>query len=148
MDSGELLILKQGRGNYFTGISAILIGIFLILIGASWTTENLVAFLIFWVIAVPVMAMGIYLIIYTIRYKITVDGEKVICNGTFGNITELNWKDVVRISYNLRINQLVLGDGHHKIKIDTKMAGYNDFLGIMKSKVDPSIYQEDIPSKI
>jgi hypothetical protein len=117
MDSGELLILKQDRGNYYTGVIAIIVGLILIILGASWTTENLVAFFFFWGVAVPVMVMGAFLILYTKRYKVTVYDEKIICTGTFGNIIELAWKDIVRITYNKRINQLVLGDGIHKFTV-------------------------------
>ena len=84
--------------------------------------------------------MSIYIILYVFIFRISVDNEKVISIGTFGNVKELMWKDIKKVSYILINEQLTLEDGHQKIKVDVKFIGVNEFLDVMKNKVDPSIY--------
>ncbi len=109
----------------------------------SWTTNTqtgmnaLISHIEFFI------AMGLSIgFIYYGKYKIWYNDTKIIFQGISGKIIEMNWADVLKVTFSQSASQFYIYDNDHKIYVHTYLSGLDTFIHMMMSKVDKRFLTE------
>lgn len=136
------IILKLSKAIEIIGIVAIIVSIIIAVIatmGSVKTKEDLycvLALIAFFIV------LGVPLILIYRNYRVEVTNEKLIYSNMFGKIVEFSWYDLDKITFHQASQEFHLKSGNKKITVYLYVVGLQDFLQIVKEKVNESIYLE------
>lgn len=100
---------------------------------ADWMIPN-IGFLIF-------IALSVYLIAYD-KYMVLYNDKKIIFHGIFGQIKEINWKDITKVTFFKQGLRFYIYDKDNKIHVDKHTSGFVAFVEKLKSNVEAKITEK------
>lgn len=102
---------------------------------------DLASYLIPNFIFLGLMGISAVLVAYG-KYTVLYNDTKIIFRGLLGKVIEINWKDIIKVSFSKVGLQFYISDKDNRIYVHKHLSGFNSFTEQLKSTVGSSLIQK------
>lgn len=94
------------------------------------------------IVFLALTGLGLWLILYEKKYKVSFDENKIIFQGITGSQKTMLWKDINKVTFNKIAMQFYLFDNNQKVYVHKHLAGFRDFVEMLKSQLNPKLTEQ------
>jgi hypothetical protein len=141
---GGRRVLRVNRGYaVMTGVGIGMIVLLLVLAPAR-AGKPLKAFPGVVGIVAACVAIGLPVVLATVRVRVEFDREVIRRRDMWGKRTEIRWDEIRQVSFNKMRLELALASASRKIGLNVHMIGFPDFLEVLKDRLDPALWRNPL----
>ena len=88
------------------------------------------------------LAVGLWIVLYALRYCVECDEQKVRIHGLSGKVKEISWNEVSRVKFHKTAMSLSLVGPTGRVKVYMLLVGFPAFVELMKKKLNSQLYND------